>query len=217
MLLDRLADRLQPCWSAVIFWAIDPRAAPLPDQSRTVKDLNRDVNPEVLVATARAANLNATEAVRRLARGSRCRTLLVDGEVATTCWISDRAEWLGELGRWFVPGEGEAYLWDCATRPAFQGGHLYSDLLRATLQDLADQGFRRVWIATEWQNWRSARGVSRAGFRPVGIAVSARLAGFRWEHLIADPTAPPNVVEALRAGLSSSSCVRSAERVGADR
>ncbi len=173
-----------------------------------VEDLGPGVDPEVILTVARASELTATEVACRLARGSRCIAVLVNGQVATTCWVSERGEWLGELEGWFVPDASEAYVWDCTTRSVFRGNHLYPYLLRQTLQRLSSNGIRGVWIATEWSNWRSARGVTRAGFRPVGAVVCIRLGRLRWQWVVADPGAPTDQVNALRAGLTRSAPTR---------
>ncbi len=154
------------------------------------------------MAIARATDHTATETALRLARGSRCLALSVDGDFATTCWVSEGKEWVGELDGWFVPSPGDAYIWDCATRPSCRGHHLYPLLLRQTVRRLGQEGIRRVWIATEWHNWRSVRGVTRAGFRPVGAVVCARFVCFRTLWVVPAPTAAPDLVRSLREGLT---------------
>lgn len=197
------ADRSETWGASVTICSAVSAASRLP-----IEDLGPGVDPEEIVAVARASNLTATEVALRLARGSRCVALSVDGEVATTCWVSECAEWLGELEGWFVPGPGDAYVWDCATRPVFRGNHLYPYLLRQTLDRLSSDGVRGVWIATEWNNWQSARGVTQAGFRPVGAVVCIRVGRLRWQRVVADPSAPIHRVNSLRDGLSRSAPTR---------
>jgi hypothetical protein len=167
-----------------------------------VAEFGPGADPETIVSVAHALHLTATEAASRMARGAHCLTLCVAGEIASTCWVSSNAEWLGEMERSFVPEPGAAYVWDCATKPVYRGRHLYPELLEEILHRLSNAGFRRVWIATEWKNWRSARGIRRSGFQSVGVVVTIICAGVRLQWVIPNATAVPEVVAALREGLS---------------
>ncbi|HLH73023.1 MAG TPA: hypothetical protein VKX96_07045, partial [Chloroflexota bacterium] len=68
---------------------------------------------------------------------------------------------------------------------------------------LAVGGHRRVWIATEWTNWRSEVGIARAGFSPVGAVVAMRSGAFTWRRLIPDPDAGDDLVEVLKGSIGS--------------
>ncbi|MGH2460123.1 MAG: GNAT family N-acetyltransferase [Chloroflexota bacterium] len=205
---------VSPRWSAARFWAIDTMGeAASSDRPSAVAfheardgqiaslDLGPGADPEAIVQVSHAVGLTATEAASRVRRGARCASLTLENDVATVCWVSEQAEWLRELKLWFEPPADQAYVWDCETRARYRGHHLYSELLRRIVDDLTDQGYRRVWIATEIHNHRSARGVQRAGFNPVGLVTAFELLGFRRTRIAGDPTASPLAVEDLRRGL----------------
>jgi len=179
----------------------DPGRALGASQRRVVQEFGAGAGPEEIIAVSEGASMTRTEVAERLTRGSHCVRLVEDGQIATTCWVSAGAEWLRELSGWFAPAPGDAYVWDCATSPLFRGRHLYPRLLREILRRLTGEGLRRAWIATEWHNWRSASGLTRAGFRPVGIVVAVHYGRWRWQHVIADPSAPPERVASLTNGL----------------
>jgi hypothetical protein len=130
-------------------------------------------------------------------------SLHVDREWASVGWVSTVPVWVGELLTWFTPPDGDAYVWDCATRTRFRGHGLYPYLLRVICWQLAVGGHRRVWIATEWTNWRSEVGIARAGFSPVGAVVAMRSGAFTWRRLIPDPDAGDDLVEALKGSIGS--------------
>ncbi len=92
-------------------------------------------------------------------------------------WLSFGQEGVGELERAFRLPPGEAYVWDCATLPAYRGRHLYSALLTHLLAALAAEGVRRVWIGASLENRPSIRGFQRAGFQPALRLRYTRLAG----------------------------------------
>jgi hypothetical protein len=82
-------------------------------------------------------------------------------------WISFDEEGIGELGLIIRLGEGEAYIWDCATLLAYRGQRLYPALLAHMLAELQRAGFKRVWIGTDADNLPSQRGVALVGCQPV--------------------------------------------------
>ena len=200
--------------SAARFWTIDTEdrseAGPLGisaeepcmrDRPIALRDLALGSDPEAIVQVARQTSLTATEAATRVRRGCHCSSLTLGGELASLCWISDEPEWVGELNLWFEPSPGQAYVWSCETRARYRGHHLYPELLRRIVDDLSRRGYRRVWIATEIHNQRSAHGVQRAGFQPAGLVSTFRFAGIRWKQVTADPLISPRVADDLRRGL----------------
>lgn len=218
--LSSLLRWLKPRRSVVLFWMIDLTVPPDRRRHRMlassglehpVEEVGPESDRDAILVTAQHARLAITEAAARLARGAHCLGLVSNGNTATTCWVSAGPEWVGELGGWFIPSRHEAYVWDCLTRPIYRGRHFYPVLLAEILDRLAAAGFQRVWIGTEWDNWRSARGVTRAGFRPVGAIVSTRVAFWRWHRVVADPTAPPALVEALAARFALRNCLTTAD------
>jgi ribosomal protein S18 acetylase RimI-like enzyme len=116
----------------------------------------------------------AETAGQRLASGRRCFVARVDGAIAAYGWVTQGPEWVGELERAFNIDGDEAYLWDFATGPAWQGQRLYSALLGYILGRLEGEGTRRVWIGASRQNEPSVRGFANAGFQPVMDVVYRR-------------------------------------------
>lgn len=103
----------------------------------------------------------------RLGSGRRSYAARVDGQLAAYCWASFDDEAIGEQGLTLRLRSGEAYLWDCATLPAYRRQGLYSALLAHALAALRAEGLRLVWIGADLDNVPSHGGIERAGFRPV--------------------------------------------------
>jgi ribosomal protein S18 acetylase RimI-like enzyme len=103
----------------------------------------------------------------RLRSGRRAHAAWVDGALAAYCWASFADEPIGEQGLTLRLLPGEAYLWDCATLPAYRRQGLYSALLAHALAALRAQGLRFVWIGADLDNPASHGGIERAGFIPV--------------------------------------------------
>jgi GNAT superfamily N-acetyltransferase len=105
--------------------------------------------------------------LQRLNLGRHCYLARVEGRIVAYGWISFDEEGIGELGLIIRLGEGEAYIWDCATLPAYRGLRLYPALLAYMLGELQHAGILRVWIGTDADNLPSQRGVALAGCQPV--------------------------------------------------
>jgi GNAT superfamily N-acetyltransferase len=123
-----------------------------------------------------AMDLSSVEPIRqRLAGKRRCFCLRVGGYIAAYGWVTHGAECVGELERRFNLHDDEAYIWDCATIPAWRGQRLYSALLSHIIYRLHDEGVRegpplplsRIWIGASRQNRPSIQGFINAGFEPV--------------------------------------------------
>lgn len=149
---------------------------------------------------ARATALEAGEIAARLRKGARCVALAYRGMPVTTAWISTGPEWVSELPGWFVASRADVYIWDCFTQPPARGQGLYAALLGRIADWAAAQGAANLWLGIEWQNWQSIRGVTSAGFRPVGLAISPQH-GTDWNFRIlpAPSAAPPSVDWLTRA------------------
>lgn len=140
------------------------------------------------------------EVARRLAAGRRAYLLRADGTVVTYGWVSFADEQIAELEGTIRIDPGEAYIWDCATLPAWRGRGLYPALLRAVARDLAAEGFRWVWIAAKTDNAPSLHGFAKAGYVRIACVRYIRL--WSWRHLVVlgDPAAPaPQLAAARRA------------------
>lgn len=143
----------------------------------------------------RLAFLGATtaEAVGERRRGgNRAYVATVGREPAGFGWSAARSADIGELGITLKLTSGERYLWDFLTLPAWRGRGIYPHLLQAVIARELGEGVDRFWIGHEAENAASARGILRAGFRPVG------------ELLVLDPgrfvLAPSGPVDRARQG-----------------
>jgi ribosomal protein S18 acetylase RimI-like enzyme len=126
------------------------------------------VGSETADALAAAMGLSGTgEVRRRLDSGRRCYGAWVGGELAAYGWVSFNEEGIGSLELTVRLLPGEAYIWDCATLPAFRRHSLYSALLTHILSALRDEGLRRAWIGADLANAPSQAGIARAGFLDV--------------------------------------------------
>lgn len=152
---------------------------------------------------ARGAN-TATEIFARFERGRRCYVAEVQAELAAYGWVSFEEEFVGELNLHLKLLSDEAYIWDCATLPAFRQNHLYSALLTHIVRDLSAERFHRVWIGADLNNAASQRGIARAGFKPVADLVLARDSARRRVWLQGRPDVPESLVaEARRVYLNN--------------
>lgn len=141
------------------YWKNDPlqTLAPLPgfevrlaDDDAQLAVLNR-----IPVAEVRA----------RRASGHRPYVGVIDGTPVTYGWAATRHAEIGELGLRFALPDGDRYLWDFATLPAWQGRGLYPRLLQGIVEAEAAE---RFWIIHAPENLPSGAGMAKAGFEAVG-------------------------------------------------
>jgi ribosomal protein S18 acetylase RimI-like enzyme len=143
------------------------------------------------------------EAGARLASGRRCYVARIAGVIAAYGWVSQGRESIGELERELRLRPGEAYIWDCATLPAFRRRGLYSALLCYIVGVLRAEGMRRLWIGASLDNTPSLRGFTAAGFRPALRLVYLRVLGVRGNWLVGAAAAPPTLVADARRALGA--------------
>jgi ribosomal protein S18 acetylase RimI-like enzyme len=126
------------------------------------------VGPEAIQPLGQAMGLkDHAQILRRFERGKWCYVGLVDGEIVTYGWVTFDQESIGELGLNARLRQGEAYIWDCETLPAYRGQRLYPALLAHVLRSLVDEGLRCVWLGTNADNIPSQKGVALVGFQPI--------------------------------------------------
>ena len=126
------------------------------------------VGPEASVLLAQAMSLmDAGPLVEGFARGRHCYIAHVAGILAAYGWVSFDEQEIGELGLRLRLMPGEAYIWDCATLPAYRGQRLYPALLGWMVRHLQSEGLRRLWIGADSDNVASQKGMARAGFQPI--------------------------------------------------
>ncbi len=137
------------------------------------------VDPESVPALARAMGENHEVVRQRMTAGRRCFAAWYQGDIVAYGWVSQCSEYIGKQERELRLEPDEAYIWDCATLPAFRGQSLYSALLSHMLSVLQAEGLCRVWIGTSASNIASVHGMVRAGFQPVITLTYARLLNLR--------------------------------------
>src|SRR2546426_8059445 len=126
------------------------------------------IGPEIAQELAQAMELDGpTVILQRFAAGRHCYAARAAGRLVTYGWVTFDEEDIGELGLSFHLKAGEAYIWDCATLPAYRGLRLYPALLAHILSELHKAGLHRVWIGADTDNLASQSGLALVGFQPV--------------------------------------------------
>lgn len=159
----------------------------------------RRVTPDLAPALASSiGSIYLTEINHRLESGRQCYAAWVDGQVAAYGWVSFAEEEIGELNLRIKLVPGEAYIWDCATLPAFRERLLYSTLLIYILRQLRAQNLCRAWIGADYENIASQKGMRRAGFQHVADLVIQRVLAIRQVWVVGLPDVPESLVAAAR-------------------
>lgn len=162
----------------------------------------RRVGPEASPLLARAMGLDdPAEVFQRFASGRHCYIASVEGVLATYGWVTLDEELIGELGLHIRLAPGEAYIWDCATLPAYRGLRLYSALLGYIVNQLRSEGLRRIWIGADMDNLPSQAGMALSGFQPVADIVLDPFLVPRKMRVRGRPGAPDQIVEDARRAL----------------
>ena len=161
------------------------------------------VGPEAVPALVNAAGRDISdELMKRFENGRRCYAARVDGTLAAYGWVSPDEEYIGELSLRIKLVPGEAYIWDCATVPAFRHRHLYSALLVYIVGELRAEGLCRVWIGADQDNEASQRGIANAGFQHVADLGISRVLAMRMVWVQGRSGVPDHILaEARRAFL----------------
>jgi len=164
-----------------------------------------EVNADAAEALAKAMNLPDAEPIlRRFRSGRRCFVARADDQIAAYGWLSQGRECVGELEREIAIGSDEAYIWDCATLPAFRQQRLYSALLHFITEKMRAEGVRRVWIGTGKANRPSLQGFANAGFRPAIDLTYWRFTRLNVTWISGVEGAPLQVVNAARRMFTAS-------------
>lgn len=164
----------------------------------------RRVTPALAPALASSTgSLTLNEITGRLKSGRRCYAAWVNDQAAAYGWVSFEHEDIGELNLRIKLLPGEAYIWDCATLPAFREKLLYSALLVYILGELRAQNLCRAWIGADNENVVSQKGMIRAGFHHVADLVMELGLAMRQVWVTGLPGVPESIVlEARRAFLN---------------
>jgi GNAT superfamily N-acetyltransferase len=195
-----LPEQAQP---AGTFWAL-ALDGPLPPACvPRVEARFERVGPEEAPALTQAMGKRSLVPVqRRFAAGKQCYVARVSGEIATYGWVTFDEETIGELRLRLRLGPGEAYIWDCATLPAYRGQRLYPALLCYTISELRSAGLRLAWIGANTENVASQKGFLLAGFQPVLDFFLASAPGSR-SQLQGRPGAPGALVQAAHRAVNN--------------
>jgi GNAT superfamily N-acetyltransferase len=116
---------------------------------------------------ARLTSLERGEVTARIGAGHRIYIASLGGAPTSYGWVATLSSSIGELDLSFSLPAGDRYLWDFATLPEWRGRGLYPRLLQAIMdREVADA--QRFWIINAPENVASGKGISKAGFAPVG-------------------------------------------------
>lgn len=178
-------------------WAFDP-ADELPPACPAQPEVTfAEVGPGDIEALTAAMDLPTPEPIQERFQGNRrCFSLSIAGQIACYGWVTHGVECVGELERQFNLHPDEAYIWDCATVPAWRGQGCYSALLNQLIYRLAEEGLARLWIGASRQNQPSIQGMANAGFQQVIDLNYHRLYRLTLLWFQEAPTAPPPLVSA---------------------
>ena len=183
------------------FWTLDLQG-PLPEVKPGVAARFGRVDAEIVPALAQAMGLaDPAPVLERLAGQRRCYGAWVDGALVAYGWVTFDEEEIGELGVRVRMSPGEAYVWDCATLPAYRGRHLYPALLTHISQELRTEGFERILIGADSDNLPSQQGMLRAGFQQLA---DMQMYPGRRQHrlcLVGRPGVPEAQVQRVRQAL----------------
>jgi len=113
--------------------------------------------------------------VKRLARGSRCFVVWIEGAVGGYAWLSTGPEWVGELELEINPKSGEGYVWNCATVAEHRRKGIFRSLLVGISEVARREGLRRLWIGSV--AIPAERAVGPSGFKPALHFTTLRFAG----------------------------------------
>jgi hypothetical protein len=134
----------------------------------------------------------------RFETGRSCYLACSAGQLAAYGWASFEEEYIGEMGLRLRLLPGEAYIWDCATLPAFRQKRLFSALLVYILHELRSSSVCRAWIGANQENVASQRGIARAGFHSVADLVITHGPTRRLVFIKSHPGAPESLVAEAR-------------------
>lgn len=111
--------------------------------------------------------------------GHECYVLRRDGGIVSSCWSSSRPQRSSYLGIAIPIGEGDVYMTDAWTGPAFRG-HAYAYVLCLhQLRHFRERGFRRAVRSTVPENYSALRVHAKSGFRPFGVLGTLRIGPWR--------------------------------------
>jgi hypothetical protein len=183
-------------------WMLNLDAPSLEGPAPRVTASFQRVGPEAAPLLARAMGLeDPAKVLQRFAAGKRCYIGDIEGVLVTYGWVSFDEEWIGELHLHLRLVPGEAYIWNCATLPAYRGLLLYPALLGYIITELRAEGLQRIWIGADADNLPSQKGMVLAGFQPIADMVLDYVLALRMTWIRGRPGVPEQLVEDARRAL----------------
>ncbi len=151
-----------------LFWTLNlAETLPVVSAPRVPATFLR-AGPEIAAELAGVMGFADSEPVlQRFQRGCHCYLARRAGQLVAYGWITFDEELIGGLDLRVRLLPGEAYIWDCATLPAYRGQGLYPALLGHMQRELQHAGHQRLWIGMDADNLPSQAGVARAGFQRI--------------------------------------------------
>jgi hypothetical protein len=113
-------------------------------------------------------DLSSSGAVARLRRGERCFLALHDGRVVSARWLTSGKAFVEYLATEVRLGEGEVYLYDAYTSPAFRNLGVYGAASTRLARLLAAEGRVRTVAAVPPDDPAAVRACESAGYRRAG-------------------------------------------------
>jgi GNAT superfamily N-acetyltransferase len=182
-------------------WVLDLDRPTPPVAPRCPATMTR-LGPGAAPALAAAMGLpDPAIVLQRFEAGRRCYAAHVEEALAAYGWVSFDDEFISEIRLRIRLAPGEAYIWDCATLPAYRGCRLYTALLAHMVGELRAEGLCRVWIGADQENEASQKGIARAGFQPVADLIVARALAMRLAWVHGRPGVPERLVADARRAL----------------
>ena len=183
-------------------WMLNLEGFSLDGPAPRVTVTSQRAGPEAAPLLAQAMGFeDPAEVLQRFAGGKRCYICNVEGVLATYGWVTFDEELIEELHLRIRMAPGEAYIWNCATLPAYRGLRLYPTLLGYMVNELRAEGLQRIWIGADADNLPSQKGMVLAGFQPVVDMVRDRALALRMTWVRGRPGVPEKFVEDARRAL----------------
>ncbi len=124
------------------------------------------------------------EVMRRMAEGDRCHVARVEGRIVAARWVARREAWLPYLGVVMPLTEGDGYLYDAYTTPAWRRHGLSAAVTFHAVRRLRAEGCRRILRVALPEN-RAGLGLNR-NLVPIATLFSIG-SGRRRRHLRLPP------------------------------
>jgi GNAT superfamily N-acetyltransferase len=173
-------------WSALA--ALGVRCVVLYERPLSVPRMRKVVDPAIEFGRLRLEEADAYAAFRpdgsaaqvreRFSAGDVCCVARSGGELVAARWFSTRRAAIPFLEHSFALGEGEGYLYNAFTAPAWRGHGVAGALTAYMLDELEREGVERALSAARPQNVAGTR-FNRSAGRPVAVLATIRVGPWR--------------------------------------